>query len=142
MDIEYAPIGARPPTKTDAAQWRLLIWLLIFIGLLLCSSSLQACCQGQLTGCKSNMKNIATALEMYASDNGGHYPRRLEGLVERGYLKKLPTCPAARAMTYLNYRATQTPDAFSFACSGNNHWMAGDGKKSTENYPDYDTDQG
>lgn len=31
---------------------------------------------GQLTACKSNCKNIATALEMYAGDNGGHYTTR------------------------------------------------------------------
>lgn len=36
---------------------------------------------GQLTACKSNCKNIATALEMYAGDNGGHYPLRLQELI-------------------------------------------------------------
>ena len=30
--------------------------------------------QGQLTACKSNLKNIATALEMYSTDNSGQYP--------------------------------------------------------------------
>lgn len=29
---------------------------------------------GQLTACESNMKNIGTAIEMYAEGNGGHYP--------------------------------------------------------------------
>lgn len=140
MDIEYAPIGARPP-ETKAAHRRLMIWLLIIPCLFLLPNFLKARSQGQLTACKSNTKNIATALEMYASDYGGHYPRRLERLVEKGYLKRLPTCPAAGAMTYLNYRAIQTPDSFSFACSGNNHWAVYRGFVGpSDNYPQYDAE--
>lgn len=33
--------------------------------------------EGQLTACQSNLKNLATALEMYASDNKDLYPRKL-----------------------------------------------------------------
>ncbi len=76
---------------------------------------------GKLTCCKSNCNYIATALEMYASDNGGNYPRGLQQLTVGGYLKELPTCPAAREMTYFNYRVSRNPDHFSFGCVGNNH---------------------
>ncbi len=76
---------------------------------------------GQLTACKSNCKNIATALEMYASDNKGRYPQKLDQLLERNYLKVVPTCPSAGRMTYENYQVISKPDAFSFACCGANH---------------------
>lgn len=104
---------------------------------------LQAQARGQLSQCKTNLKNIATGLEMYASDNWGRYPKRLETLVQQRYLKSLPTCPAARTVTYLDYRSTATPDSFSFSCTGENHWLAwrADGKHRP-NYPDYDAERG
>ncbi|MFN8608971.1 MAG: hypothetical protein U0931_15665 [Vulcanimicrobiota bacterium] len=95
-------------------------------------------CGGPLTACKSNCKNIATALEMYACDNQGRYPPTLEKLTAGNYLKVLPTCPAAGQMTYTNYRFSQEPDSFSFACVGNNHAQAYTGfNKPSDNYPRY-----
>lgn len=49
--------------------------------------------RGSLTSCKSNLKNIATALEMYPSDFGGRYPR----LVTVSYLEPYRS---ACVMTY------------------------------------------
>lgn len=99
--------------------------------------------QGQLTGCKSNCKNLAMALEMYASSAEGRYPRSLYRLTASGCLKTLPTCPAAGEMTYRNYRMSMTPDAFSFSCCGNHHGRAytGFGADST-NYPRYHAELG
>jgi hypothetical protein len=42
--------------------------------------------QGQLTACKSNLKNIGTGMEMYSTDNGAqaaNYPQytSMQGLV-------------------------------------------------------------
>ncbi|MBN9415156.1 MAG: hypothetical protein J0I12_06930 [Candidatus Eremiobacteraeota bacterium] len=93
---------------------------------------------GQFTACKSNCKNIATALEMYASDHKGRYPRRLEQLEGGIYLKTLPTCPAAGRMTYENYRVSTRPDAFSFACCGTNHSSA----QAGANLPRYSAELG
>lgn len=97
-----------------------------------------------LTACKSNCKNIATALEMYATDNAGQYPLKLTKLTARMYLKTLPTCPAAGSDTYSNsYVCRQTPDAFSFYCSGNNH---GENYakfvSDCSNFPQYTAEQG
>lgn len=78
--------------------------------------------QGQLTACKSNEKNIATALEMFASDNGGKYPADLKPLITGNYLRTIPTCPAASKDTYSeSYVVQAKPDSFSFYCSGLNH---------------------
>lgn len=76
---------------------------------------------GPLSLCKSNMKNLAIALEMYASDNAGNYPHSLDKLIDPSYLHKIPTCPAAGKVTYLDYRVSTEPDSFSFSCCGDNH---------------------
>ncbi|CAN0391541.1 unnamed protein product, partial [Phaeothamnion confervicola] len=57
-------------------------------------------CGGQLTGCKSNLKNLATSLEMYSTDNAGHYPRSSLNLLTPNYLKVIPQCPTAQRDTY------------------------------------------
>ncbi|MBN9418121.1 MAG: hypothetical protein J0I12_21915 [Candidatus Eremiobacteraeota bacterium] len=78
--------------------------------------------QGRLTACKSNEKNIATALEMYASDNAGKYPPDFQPLISGKYLRLIPTCPAASRQTYSeSYQVQTSPDSFSFYCSGHNH---------------------
>lgn len=56
---------------------------------------------GQLTACKSNLRNIATALEMYATDYSGSFPTSMDTLTPN-YLRTVPTCPAAGRDTYTN----------------------------------------
>ena len=93
---------------------------------------------GQLTACKSNCKNLATALEMYAEDNAGLYPDRLEKLIPGNYLRTIPTCPAAGKMTYTDYQVSRKRTNFRFACVGNNHANAYTGfDKDCENFPAY-----
>jgi hypothetical protein len=94
--------------------------------------------QGQLTACKSNEKNIATALEMYSTDNSGHYPNDLKALVGGNYLRTIPTCPAAGKDTYSEtYQVQVSPDLYSFCCRGNNH-----GTLAPENHPAYSAVEG
>lgn len=94
--------------------------------------------QGRLTACKSNLKNISTACEMYASDNEGRYPVSLSVLTQGSYLKTIPTCPAAGADTYQNYVVSVRPDNFSVACCGNFHAKAYAGYAGdSTNFPAY-----
>ncbi|MCL5773286.1 MAG: hypothetical protein M1536_02765 [Firmicutes bacterium] len=94
--------------------------------------------QAQFVACESNMKNIGTALEMYATDNFGRYPTSLSQLTPN-YLKSIPTCPEAARDTYSSsYRSSVNPDAYTFCCSGSNHTREGVG----ENYPQYNSVQG
>ncbi len=125
----------------------IVIAIIAILAAILVPNFLKARAQGQLTACKSNCKNIATALEMYASDNGGRYPTTasLDAKLTTGnYLKLIPTCPAAGSNTYsATYMVTQTPDAFSYNCSGNNHGKAYTGfNLAANNYPQYDVEQG
>ena len=90
--------------------------------------------RGSLTGCKSNLKNIATSLEMYSTDNQGHYPKSL-AQVTPNYLKVLPQCMAAQTDTYsASYHSAQKPDAYTFCCSGQYHTSSG---IESANYPQY-----
>lgn len=119
-----------------------LILILIFVGLsvfpaLFLRHSPRR--QNQLLICQSNMKNIATALEMYSTDNKGNYPPYMESITPN-YLKIIPTCPSARnSLAYTgSYHASVSPDAYSFCCAGSNHTSS----SIPANYPLYDSQKG
>jgi prepilin-type N-terminal cleavage/methylation domain-containing protein len=125
----------------------IVIAIIAILAAILVPNFLKARAQGQLTACKSNCKNLATALEMYASDNGGRYPSTTNlaaKLTSGNYLKLIPTCPAAGSNTYSAvYTARQTPDSFTFWCGGNNHSKAYSGfTAASDNYPQYNAEQG
>lgn len=152
-DSTPEPLGSLPvdpaPRKTSwlvrllTALGCLGAALFGFIFLAVAPRGMKARPQGQLTACKSNCKNIATALEMYASDNKGLYPHSFDLLISGNYLKQLPTCPSVGKVTYTNYQYSVKPDCFSFACVGNNHAPAYTGfSGSSDNYPRYHAESG
>ncbi|MBX3166118.1 MAG: type II secretion system protein [Candidatus Eremiobacteraeota bacterium] len=125
----------------------IVIAIIAILAAILVPNFLKARAQGQLTACKSNCKNIATALEMYSSDNGGRYPTQgsfTQQLTSGNYLKLIPTCPAAGGSTYAPaYTSTQTPDSFSFYCTGNNHAKAYTGFSTVSGgFPQYSAESG
>jgi hypothetical protein len=77
--------------------------------------------QPPLRGCVSNVKNLATALEMYSTDNSGRYPTLLSQLTP-DYLRTIPTCPSAGLDTYsAGYTVVARPDGYTVECSGHHH---------------------
>ncbi len=124
--MKGAPVGSTavgvpwPASEIAPAGWWLasLHVLALLFGLAtgsLLVASMRKPTRGSLTSCKSNLKNIATALEMYASDFGGRYPPGLEQLTVGNYLKLVPTCPSAGKMTYTDsYQVAQYPEGFRF----------------------------
>lgn len=89
---------------------------------------------GKFTACKSNLKNIATAMEMYSTDWRGKFPPVESGLslLTPNYLRTIPTCPAAGTATYsyaggpdaeLNGYGYQ--DYYELRCVGGNHTSVG-----------------
>lgn len=92
-----------------------------------------------LTACKSNLKNIGTAMEMYSTDYSGDYPPD-ESLLTPDYLKTLPTCPSSRETHYTfefgptaTYNTMSYEDYYFIYCTGESHVNAGVPK----NYPQY-----
>lgn len=92
--------------------------------------------QGQLTACKSNQKNIATACEMWSTDNNGRYPKNLDQLTPN-YLKYIPECPKAGKPTY-NFTSTTAPDGYALFCEGSHHADVG----IPADYPKYNSVEG
>jgi hypothetical protein len=93
---------------------------------------------GQVGACASNLKNIATALEMYSTDNKGAYPTALAALTPN-YLKFSPNCPSANQDTYsATYEVRTAPDNFTLACQGHHH----QGSKYPADYPQYSSQTG
>ncbi|MBI3927172.1 MAG: hypothetical protein HY319_16670 [Armatimonadetes bacterium] len=90
-----------------------------------------------VTACKSNLKNLGTALEMYATHNGRRYPAGLDRLVPN-YLRTLPTCPSAGSDTYSHdFRSAARPDVYTFYCAGDHH-----GPTFPRDYPQYNNVEG
>lgn len=71
-------------------------------------------CQSSLMACKSNLKNIGTALEMYSTDHGT-YPRNLTELTP-DYLKTVPKCPSGKP-----YGADIDVENYLVFCAGGWH---------------------
>ncbi len=76
------------------------------------------CSMGGTASCESNLKNIATALEMFSSDHG-NYPQSLEEILKtgdgKGYMSGLPECPVSKK----NYVYVKTGDgSYSLKCGG------------------------
>lgn len=119
----------------------IVIAIIAILAAILVPNFIRARAQGQLTACKSNLKNIGTALEMYSTDNSGRYPTATlftgSGITPN-YLKTVPTCPSAGQNTYNNYTSASVPDVYTVVCSGPNHTAA----SSSANYPQFTAVQG
>ena len=120
----------------------IVIAIIAILAAILVPNFVRARAQGHVTACKSNLKNIGTALEMYATDNQGRYPSPLGKLTSGsmgGYLKQIPTCPAASSDTYTaSYKSTTNPDIFTVYCNGTNHSAV----ELPANYPAFDSVSG
>ena len=94
--------------------------------------------QGHLGSCKANLEALASALESYAKEHQGHYPKNLTQLAPH-YIAKIPSCVAGRRETYSpGYRSCANPDSYVILCGGHNHEHEGVGI----NQPGYSRDGG
>lgn len=126
----------------------IIVMIALILWAILMPNFLRARARGQLTACKSNLKNLATALEMYASDHKGRYPEQLQGLEGNQYLKSIPTCPAAGQDTYrTTYSKAVIPpfqgEYYSLYCQGNHHARSFSGfPGDPRNFPQYHSREG
>ncbi len=123
----------------------IVIAIIAILAAILVPNFIRARAQGQVTSCKSNLKNIGTACEMYATDNGGRYPSDLNKLTtpangQQPYLKQVPKCPSqGTSSPYTSsYESSMNPDVYTVYCSGSNHTAAG----CDANYPKFTATQG
>ena len=94
---------------------------------------------GDLIGCKSNLKNLGTACELWSRNNKGRYHDSLSQLTPN-YLETIPVCPSAGKDTYSSsYSSTEyRGDVYVVYCEGSNHRAAG----IKDNYPLFSSVQG
>ncbi len=120
----------------------IVIAIIAILAAILVPNFIRARAQGQLTACKSNLKNIGTACEMYSTDWGGKYPTSLTGKLTPNYLKTIPECPAAGSDTYsaayktgaTAYNSPGFADYYYLHCNGSTHTAV----SLPPNYPQYD----
>lgn len=123
----------------------IVIAIIAILAAILVPNFIRARAQGQLTACKSNLKNIGTAMEMYSTDWSGKYPSPItssKAKLTPNYLKTIPTCPAAGKDTY-NFTTAFNgspvyQDYYYVECSGSNHTAV----SVTGNFPAYNGIQG
>ncbi len=130
---------APPPDQPRPRRWTwVLLAALLLVGafLIVVPNFIRAKSSGQLTACTSNLKNLGTALQMYASDNQGQFPDRLEQLLPQQYLRTLPTCPTVMRMSYTDYHVNPRHTHFSVGCCGNAH------PRNGLNHPRFDSQRG
>ncbi len=123
----------------------------IIISCMIIPNFLKARVSGQIAACESNIKNIATALELYAEDNKNKYPADLNILVKEKeggpYIKIIPVCPAGSGDLFVGvyrqdssvyeYKISRNGNNFTIWCV-NNHMPAGMGR----GYPQYSPGEG
>lgn len=97
--------------------------------------------EGNLETCKSNLKNIATAVRLYANDNSGYFPVKLDNvcLNPKWGMESIPTCPSGLRDTYsAGYEIAKDWKSFTILCAGKYHTSA----NVKENFPQYNTIRG
>lgn len=114
----------------------IVIAIIAILAAILVPNFLRARAQGQLTACKSNLKNMGTACEMYSTDTSGRYPTALANLTPN-YMKTIPTCASSGTSANYSYVYTTTPDSYTSWCNGSYHTTVG-----TANFPQYDSVSG
>lgn len=139
IDIEWVPADGVKNNGGEFIVWTFTFLVVLTLSVVTWTDRRRGRCIGTLTACKSNLKNIGTAYEMYSTDWSGKYPPRMS-LLAPNYLKTLPECPAAGRVTYratTGATANNNPnfeDYYYVECHGSNHKAV----SVTANYPAYD----
>lgn len=134
-------------TSPESAGKSIDLWdLSMFLGSLLIvlavvvPNFIRARTSGSPGACKSNLKNLGTAMEMYSTDNNGKYPTGSNAFLTPNYLKTIPECPAAGTDTYrltsgpgITYNTQGYQDYYFIICEGANHLSV----SVPPNYPQY-----
>ena len=142
-DLEDPIVPDRDQTSLLSFRWLIVVaGIVVFLFCTLVPNFMKARARGQLTACKFNLKNLATALEMYASDNKGQYPKSLDGLIPKNYLRRIPSCPSSGTDHDYTYEVVRKPDNFSMTCKGDhaNAYKGFDG--NPHGFPQYNSEHG
>jgi prepilin-type N-terminal cleavage/methylation domain-containing protein len=106
-------------TLIEIAIVMLILALLI---MLLMPNYVRARSQGRLTACETNLRNLASALEVYSTENDKRFPALLDVLVPH-YIQSIPSCPSAgNSKCYTDgFECTLNPADYTISCRGGFH---------------------
>jgi len=145
-----APGNSRKKNGFTLIELMIVIAIIAILASILVPNFGKARDKAKLETCKSNLKSIATALEMYAGDHNGCYQPssymrfdETHPVISSGYLKAVPKCPAAVIDSTYNYWVDSydsTHRTFLVFCVGNLGGHASMGLAN--NYPRYDSARG
>ena len=111
----------------------IVIAIIAILAAILVPNFVRSRATAQLTGCKENLKNISTAIEIYRNDNSGCPPTL--GLLTPNYLTKMPICESAGVDTYSpGYSDSADNTWYTVNCQGSQHLGAG---VTLANYPQF-----
>lgn len=99
----------------------IVIAIIAILAAILIPNFIRARAQSQLAACESNLKNIATSLEMYSTDYNGNYPygsTTADTVLTPNYMRTLPVCPID-SLSYV-YDATNIPAAYTISQDASN----------------------
>lgn len=131
-------VSRRSAAGFTLIELMIVIAIIAILAAVLVPNFIRARAMGQLTACKSNLKNLATSLEAYSVDNGARYPTALVTLTP-AYIKTLPICPTAGQQTYTaSFFSQVDPDTYLLRCEGTFHSSLA----IPTDYPQYDSGRG
>ena len=132
---------ARPRAFT-LVEIMIVIAIISILSTIMLPNMVRARSQGRLTGCTTNMRNIATAVETYSAANASRYPVLLLSLTQGGQqcMTIIPTCPSSgtNAGYLAGFKSASNPDAYTLICSGNHHGEL----NIPANFPQYESSTG
>lgn len=75
------------------------------------------------SACIQNMRNIGTAMEMYAIEHKGLFPDDLDELADpnKPFLPEMPTCPTTDFPYGTGYTISSDRDTYLVVCKGMHH---------------------
>ncbi len=137
----------KEPAESFFVPAFIIVTVFGLLAFILVPNHLKAKSSGHLAACESNQKNIATALEMYATDYSGAYPPSLDYLTRDtffsyggSYIKALPKCPACRS--FYTYEVSQSPQNFTLCCGKEEAHIATGTVSSEGCWPQYTPGEG
>jgi type II secretion system protein G len=116
--------------KTRSQRGFTLIEMMIVVAIIailvsiLVPNFIRARAQAQTAACESNLKEIATALELYETDNDQYPPSNTVNASDtdlQPYLKQTPVDPAAGPTAYYTYTVTSgntSSASYTILCPG------------------------
>ncbi|HXE72958.1 MAG TPA: prepilin-type N-terminal cleavage/methylation domain-containing protein [Candidatus Nitrosotenuis sp.] len=117
----------------------IVIALIAILAAILIPNMVRSRNQAKLSSCKQSIRALASALETYATANGGRYPTSLS-LLPPDCIKAVPTCPVTQSsLPYTSgYQFSTNPDSYTLMCATANHTVVG----LPPNFPQYESSTG